>query len=239
MAEKKTKKETKAAEAKADEVKETKKELSLFESLLYIQQNLNAPKGQTNTFGDYKYRSLEDINEALKPLLRDVGCVFVTEDELVMIGERYYIKATAHLIKASDNAKVSNTAYAREELQKKGMDASQITGTASSYARKYAANGLFAIDDTKDADTDSFARGTRQNKEQERTSYTPKIICPKCGDEIKATRGSSGAVLPPNEVLKQLGACPDCFKAERDKKDPLDDIQTGAELAEQQAVGGK
>ena len=114
-----------------------------------IQQALKVPKGQMNTFGNYKYRSCEDILEAVKPLLEE--CTLTINDEIVLIGNRYYVKSTARLSK--DLEQVEVTAYARESDVKKGMDESQITGSASSYARKYALNGLFAIDDTKDADT--------------------------------------------------------------------------------------
>lgn len=123
-----------------------------------IQHRLKAPKGQYNSFGKYKYRSCEDILEAVKPILNEVGCTLTLSDEPCLIGDRYYIKATATLIGEDTNEVV--TAYARESETKSGMDASQITGTASSYARKYALNGLFCIDDTKDADTDEYAAQT-------------------------------------------------------------------------------
>lgn len=132
--------------------------------LLKIQAELKAPKGQTNSFGGYKYRSCEDILEAVKPLLKANNCVLVIEDEVMQIGERYYIKATATLKDVDGSTDIYNTAYAREEDNKRGMDASQITGTASSYARKYALNGLFCIDDTKDADTDEHAKQTGAEK---------------------------------------------------------------------------
>lgn len=119
-------------------------------SLLKIQQELKAPKNQYNSFGKYKYRSAEDILEAVKPLLIKHECNLTLSDKLVNIGDRYYIEATADFFNANGHTIV--TAYAREEENKKGMDGSQITGTASSYARKYALNGLFLIDDTKDAD---------------------------------------------------------------------------------------
>lgn len=119
--------------------------------LQQIQQQLKAPKGQYNTFGKYKYRSCEDILESVKPILAAADCTLTLSDEIICLGERFYIKATATLTNSSGEA-VSTTAFAREEETKKGMDASQITGTASSYARKYALNGLFCIDDTKDAD---------------------------------------------------------------------------------------
>lgn len=130
--------------------------------LVKIQNELVAPKGQTNTFGKYKYRSAEDILNALKGLLKDTKTVIRLSDELVLIGDRYYIKATATLYDSESEEHISNTAYAREEESKKGMDGSQITGTASSYARKYALNGLLAIDDTKDADTDEHTKITRK-----------------------------------------------------------------------------
>ena len=116
-----------------------------------IQQTLKAPKGQTNKFGGYKYRSCEDILEAVKPLLGDLSLTI--SDEIVEVGGRVYVKATATLLNAAMEPVGSTTAFAREEESKKGMDASQLTGATSSYARKYALNGLFCIDDTKDADT--------------------------------------------------------------------------------------
>lgn len=121
------------------------------EKLINIQTELKAPKNQMNEFGSYKYRSAEDILEAVKPLLKKEGCYLNLTDEVVQIGDRYYVKATVSLV--SGEKTVSSTAYAREAQVKKGMDESQITGMASSYARKYALNGLFCIDDTRDADT--------------------------------------------------------------------------------------
>ena len=115
-----------------------------------IQKELKAPKGQTNTFGKYKYRSCEDILEAVKPLLGEA--VLTINDEVVMLGDRFYVKATVTLKEKEESVSVS--AFAREALVKKGMDESQITGATSSYARKYALNGLFCIDDTKDADNE-------------------------------------------------------------------------------------
>ena len=116
-----------------------------------IQSSLNVPKGQFNAFGKYKYRSCEDILAALKPLLKQNDCTLTISDDIMQVGNRFYIKATASLTN-SNGEQVTVTAFAREEDSKKGMDASQVTGAASSYARKYALNGLFAIDDTKDAD---------------------------------------------------------------------------------------
>lgn len=129
------------------------------DKLIKIQSELKAPKGQYNSFGKYKYRSAEDILEAVKPLCVKHNVLLTLTDSIELIGERYYVKATARV---SDGTKaVEVTALAREDLDKKGMDGSQITGTASSYARKYALNGLFCIDDTKDADTDEYAAKTQ------------------------------------------------------------------------------
>ena len=119
--------------------------------LVYIQSTLKAPKNQRNNFGGYNYRSCEDIMEAVKPLLKDTNCTLVISDEIVQVADRIYVKSTATL-KTPSGEEYKNTAYAREALSKKGMDESQVTGAASSYARKYALNGLFCIDDTKDAD---------------------------------------------------------------------------------------
>lgn len=125
--------------------------------LIIIQTRLNAPKNQRNKFGGFNYRSAEDILESLKPLLKETECFLNITDSIELVGDRYYIKATA-TITNKEGVQVSSSAYAREELAKKGMDASQITGSTSSYARKYALNGLFAIDDSKDADTDEFEK---------------------------------------------------------------------------------
>jgi hypothetical protein len=123
--------------------------MSITVKLSKIQQNLKAPKGQFNSFGKYHYRNCEDILEAVKKHLGD--CVLTLSDEVVLVGNRVYVKATATIADSENSLSVS--AYAREADSKKGMDDSQLTGSTSSYARKYALNGLFAIDDTKDADS--------------------------------------------------------------------------------------
>ena len=120
--------------------------------LIEIQQKLKAPKNQYNSFGKYKYRSCEDILEGVKPLLAELNVALIITDEICLIGERYYVKATAQLLDEENKVIFGTSALAREEETKKGMDGSQVTGASSSYARKYALNGLFAIDDTKDAD---------------------------------------------------------------------------------------
>ena len=148
----------------------------MLEKLMNIQQELKAPKGQKNSFGGYSYRSCEDILEAVKPLLAKYKCVLTLNDKLVQIGERYYVEATASItdVESGTGNLVYNTAYAREEESKKGMDASQLTGATSSYARKYALNGLFAIDDTKDADTDEYQKQTKIEKKE--PSYREQLI---------------------------------------------------------------
>lgn len=130
--------------------------VNAYVKLMQVQVELKAPKNQYNSFGKYKYRSCEDIQEAVKPLEAKHKVALFLSDEPVMIGERHYIKATATFVDLASGETVQNTGYAREEENKKGMDGSQVTGTASSYARKYALNGLFLIDDTKDADTDEY-----------------------------------------------------------------------------------
>lgn len=130
--------------------------------LIKIQSELKAPKGQYNSFGKYKYRSVEDIMEAVKPLLEETKTAIILTDKIELIGERYYVKSTASLV--GDNGKLIMAVdwFAREEESKKGMDWSQVTGASSSYARKYALNGLLAIDDTKDADA------TNEHKEEKK-----------------------------------------------------------------------
>ena len=130
--------------------------MNIYEKLLNIQNELKAPKGQYNSFGKYKYRSCEDILEAVKPLCFKHKATLVLFDNIIQSGDRFYIQAIAQLIDIENGEKIEGKALARESQEKKGMDDSQITGTASSYARKYALNGLFNIDDTKDADTDEY-----------------------------------------------------------------------------------
>ena len=154
---------------------------NIYEKLQYVQEHLSVPKNQRNTFGNYNYRSLEDITEALKPLLAEVDAYIVMEDEVMLIGDRYYVKATVKF--ADANTFITSKAFAREALSKKGMDESQITGSTSSYARKYAMNGLLVIDDTKDADaTNTHGKNGNQENPQgqntkptQKTKPTPKV----------------------------------------------------------------
>ena len=146
--------------------------MGIYEKLLNIQTTLKAPKGQFNKFGNYKYRNCEDILESLKPLLFDNKVVVLINDDIVAVNDRIYIKTTVTLKDTESEEKIETTAFAREEETKKGMDSSQITGSASSYARKYALNAMFAIDDTKDSDTTN--QGTNNQKENRNTQSQKK-----------------------------------------------------------------
>jgi hypothetical protein len=155
--------------------------MSIVEKLLSVQTELKAPKGQYNSFGKYKYRSCEDILEAVKPILAKYKASITVSDDLVQIGNRIYVKATARFLDAEvAGISIDNTAFAREPDTKKGMDESQITGTASSYARKYALNGLLLIDDTKDADTEAYQQQQQPRKTAQRrtTTTAPRAAAP-------------------------------------------------------------
>lgn len=156
----------------------------IYSALMAVQRDLKAPKGQQNKFGNYKYRSAEDIIEAVKPLLNENGLILNMTDDVVMVGDRIYIKATVSVIDVANGDTVTTTALARESAVKKGMDDSQVTGTASSYARKYALNGLFAIDDTKDADTNEYQQTqVNSNRANEERNGAIKVL----NDAIKKT----------------------------------------------------
>lgn len=181
--------------------------MSVYEKLSKVQSELKAPKGQYNSFGKYKYRSCEDILEAVKPLNAKHGVVLTVGDEVVEISNRFYVKATATFVDIESGEKIINTALAREDDAKKGMDGSQITGTASSYARKYCLNGLFCIDDTKDADTDEY-RHQQEHKPQENKPQGSK---PQERQYVKVVNGitsvlnSNGAYVGiENLTLEQL-----------------------------------
>lgn len=140
--------------------------ISIYSKLLSIQNELKAPKNQYNKFGKYNYRSCEDILEAIKPLCLKYGAVVLIDDYVSQVGERFYVKAKASLIDIDTQEEVYACAYARESENKKGMDSAQVTGATSSYARKYALNGLFCIDDTKDVDTQEYQEKKQMNNNQ-------------------------------------------------------------------------
>lgn len=160
---------------------------AILEKLNIIQSKLKAPKGQYNTFGNYYYRSCEDILEALKPLLAENKMTLIINDDIEQVGERYYLKATCTLFDAETGEKVSNSAYAREPSVKKKMDDAQITGSVSSYARKYALNGLFAIDDTKDSDTNESYKQTRNTQTNKQSNGQQAINISKVRNDIAQT----------------------------------------------------
>jgi hypothetical protein len=167
-----------------------------YAKLAEIQRTLNAPKNQFNSFGKYKYRSCEDILEGVKPLL---GGLFLSiSDEVVLIGTRHYVKATARITDGESTHEA--TALAREEESKKGMDAAQVTGATSSYARKYCLNGLFGIDDSKDADSDEHKhqQNAAQPQKQEKPKPTPDLV-------LKAFTEAAGQKTT-QEELKQAFA---------------------------------
>ena len=152
---------------------------AIYAALMAVQSELKAPKGQENTFGKYRYRSAEGILEAVKPLLKANGLYLRISDTVDLIGDRYYVKATVTAVDIATGDAESSTAYAREQTEKKGMDAAQVTGATSSYARKYALNALFGIDDTKDADTDEYARtgpsGVNQGQSETQTQPPAQV----------------------------------------------------------------
>ena len=171
----------------------TETKLSLNAKLLAIQTELKAPKGQYNSFGKYKYRSAEDILEAVKPLLAKYKALLILTDSINVVGEeiasdnktlRTYLTATAKFIDTESDDIIVVSASAREPQTKTGMDASQITGTASSYARKYALNGLFCIDDTKDADTDEYHKQTTKTVAKSVAEYMGDIDNAETEQEI-------------------------------------------------------
>jgi hypothetical protein len=150
---------------------------SIYEALRFVQLELKAPKGQRNSFGNYDYRSAEDILEAVKPVLAANGLTLLVDDEIVLIGDRYYVKATATVLNERGES-IAAHASAREAEDKKGMDSAQVTGATSSYARKYALNGLFAIDDSKDADTNEHKQ-VSESRTSTTTNPVPKASATK------------------------------------------------------------
>ena len=173
----------------------------IFAALMAVQAELKAPKNQHNSFGKYDYRSAEDIIEAVKPLLKDNGLFLNMSDEIVLIGDRYYVKATVKVVDVVTGESVQTSALAREAAQKKGMDESQVTGTASSYARKYALNGLFAIDDNRDADTDEYAAQTRQSAAGARSTRNAYTSKGSANDELR-----SKAMHALSKEMQRVGA---------------------------------
>ena len=187
----------------------------MIKNLVNIQNELKAPKSNFNSFGKYRYRSAEDILTAVKPLLAKYSCTMTVSDEVVFIGSRFYIKATVTIMDEEGNTE-SVSAFAREDESKKGMDGSQITGTASSYARKYALNGMFLIDDTKDADSDEFHNQTTQTQSKITKAFLKEHGNERIGgDEIQKLRTACINAGEKMSLERALQAC---------KKERIDDI---------------
>lgn len=191
--------------------------MSIYSKLFEIQQNLKAGKGQYNKFGNFHYRSCEDILEAVKPILAQQKAVVILQDELVYNGQRYYIKATACLLDIETGEEVKSEAYAREEEAKKGMDSSQVTGASSSYARKYALNGLFCIDDNKDSDTtNTYGKENQRQTQKSQQQAQNKYYCEQCGKEFIGFQTKKRNYTPSQEYesrKKKYGKalCNDCL----------------------------
>ena len=186
--------------------------LNIYGKLAAIQKELKAPKSQYNSFAKYNYRSCEDILEAVKPLCIKNNATLILNDTVREISGRFYVVATATLADQESDGVVEADAYAREPQDKKGMDDSQITGMASSYARKYALNGLFCIDDTKDADTDEVKR------QEQKPVKNGDVICESCGIPIKGVT-CQGVRYSPDDIadksIDRYGKrlCWGCMKA--------------------------
>lgn len=214
--------------------------MNIYDNLAKVQQALKAPKDMRNNFGNYNYRSCESILEAVKPLLAKYDLALTLTDEMVQVGDRVYVKATATVFPTGDNdgeVCVSVDAYAREEESKKGMDSSQVTGAASSYARKYALNGLFCIDDNKDSDaTNTHGKDDEKPKTPDREPVVDSVaeqaeallkrdgdmvyaICENCGNYIYDWKRKNGEVMPVRDfvinALLEYGKplCRDCIRA--------------------------
>ena len=174
--------------------------MNVYEKLQKVQENLKAPKSRTNSFGKYSYRNCEDILEGCKPLLAEYKAVIVLSDYIEKVDDRYYVKAVATFIDTESGEKIENQAFARESAEKRGMDDSQITGTASSYSRKYALNGLLAIDDQKDPDSDEYAEEQKNRSNRN----TKPVDAPK---EPQYITDKDREIL--TNLCKQIGRTPE------------------------------
>lgn len=213
--------------------------MNIREKLMNIQAELKAPKSQDNNFGKYKYRSAEDILEAAKPLLKKYESTLNLSDSVLQIGERYYVEATAILSDIKDDSTISVKAYAREENEKKGMDQAQVTGSASSYARKYALNGLFAIDDTKDSD---FTNDKKDEKPEQKPTQKPPAgknpqDTPQDNRQDNPQQKATTAIPPKNAEIKPTPfvqpaepTCDDCGEIIKDHKNSKGVIYTAEEI---------
>ena len=202
------------------------------EKLAAVQKVLKAPKNQYNSFGKYSYRSCEDILEAAKPLCIENGLILTISDDIVAVGERYYIKATAAVTDVQDGEKVECSGIAREAEERKGMDSSQVTGSTSSYARKYALNGLFSIDDTKDADATNdhgkkaSAQAIVEKAQAAGVPVEKEYKCCDCGKDFQAFTDKNGKTWSAGQVFHMSESnntdgkarCSACMKKARTQK---------------------
>ena len=182
--------------------------MEVYKKLMVVQQKLKSPKNQNNTFGKYKYRSCEDILEALKPCLAETNTVITISDEILSIDSRFYIKATVKFIDVETGDAIETSALAREDEIQKGMSSSQVTGSVSSYARKYSLNGLFCIDDTKDADTMDNKTPTDTPKQQDNTNTptdnTEVTVTAKMLIDMGKSKGYDEAYLCNKYKVKEI-----------------------------------
>lgn len=180
---------------------------NIYAKLQAIQNELVVPKTRYNKFAKnpFYYRNAEDILAEAKPICHKHGCILLLTDTPKNIGDRYYIEATAILSDGTD--KITVTASAREEETRKGFDCAQLTGSASSYARKYALNGMFGLDDNEDPDSKDNSKAQKAD-----------LSCPRCGSEIEGYTGKSGTYYSPADVLKKFGMCCDCYREQRNNK---------------------
>lgn len=184
--------------------------MNIYEKLLYIQNELKCSKNQFNKFGNYKYRNAEDILEAVKPICLKYKAVINVKDKIIQVGDRYYVEATAYITDVEKPGDyIENQAYAREEENKKGMDSSQVTGATSSYARKYALNGLLCIDDTKDTDSEEYQKS--EKKEVMITDSQKELIISKFDkediktylEELNKSKLSELTILEASTLIKK------------------------------------
>lgn len=207
---------------------------NVYGKLLSIQKELKAPKNQYNSFGRYNYRSCEDILEGVKPLLNKYKATLFVSDSLELIGTRFYVKATAKFVDTESGEIVESSAYARESEEKKGMDSSQVTGATSSYARKYALNGLLLIDDNKDADTDAYQE--QQNSASSQGAKGKKTA-PKTEEQLNAEMAASvDQRLVPTADNKMSQEQYEYLMAEIQRTDSMDDVIKYAKTNELQTL---
>lgn len=174
------------------------KTLSINDKLSAIQTQIKAPKNLYNSFGKYNYRNAESILESAKPYLKELGLFLTINDSIQLIGDRYYVRATVTLADCATGEAIEVSAYARETEEKKGMDGSQVTGATSSYARKYALNGLFLLDDTKDADTDEYHKQTEKNGIEDMTKELKELYSQTDGKDFDKWVSACGGVTVEN-----------------------------------------